>query len=355
MKMRAVAVGVVLLLMAATAACAQGAEDYHANPKFIAAVKEAQKKESQRQFGPAINLYKKAINISGGKCVECLNALYGAQINDGSYKDAIATAQEMGTVGATALVKSVAALDLGRAMLAMDGDKANPEQLEQVHATFREAIDLYPSNVAAVFEDAEVLERMGKTDDARKEFELCLSEMKPNDPAYMRVKHFAEDPELAMHKMAPVFEVTSLDGSRFNLDAMDGRVVLVDFWATWCGPCNEELPELKKIAKEFAGQPFVMISVSVDQNDAAWKAFVQKHEMTWVQYRDADHKLADAFGVTSIPRYFTIDSDGVLTSEMMGEGADVEGTLRKLITKAEEAKQMRASARAGGSGLPPGR
>jgi thiol-disulfide isomerase/thioredoxin len=179
---------------------------------------------------------------------------------------------------------------------------------------------------------------MGRTDEARKAFELCLSKLKPGDPAYLRVKHFADDPELATHKMAPAFEVTSFDGAKFNLDAMGGRVVLVDFWATWCAPCNEELPELKKIAKEFVGQPFVMISVSSDKDEAVWKGFIQKHEMTWVQYRDGDHKLADEFGVTSIPHYFTIDSDGVLTSETLGAGSDVEGKLKKLIAKAEAAK-----------------
>ena len=142
--------------------------------------------------------------------------------------------------------------------------------------------------------------------------------------------------------MAPAFQVTSLDGARFNLDAMGGRVVLIDFWATWCGPCNEELPELKKIAKEFAGQPFVMISVSADQDEEVWKDFIAKHGMTWVQYRDGDHRLEDAFGVSSIPHYFTIDADGVLTSETMGEGSGIEGTLRKLIARAQEAKEQAA-------------
>ena len=188
--------------------------------------------------------------------------LYGAQMMDGSYKDAINTAKEMEAMATTPMVKSVAAYDRGRALMARDGDKPKPDQLEEARAAFQEAVDLYPQNMAALFNDAEVLERLGKTDEARKDFQLCLSNLKPTDPAYLRVKHFAEDPELAMHKMAPAFEVTALDGSKFNLDAMGGRVVLIDFWATWCGPCNEELPELKKIAKEFAGQPLVMISVS---------------------------------------------------------------------------------------------
>jgi hypothetical protein len=59
--------------------------------------------------------------------------------------------------------------------------------------------------------------------------------------------------------------------------------------------------------------------------------------MTWVQYRDADHHLSNTFGVQAIPHYFTIDSDGVLTSEMMGSGSDVEGKLKKLLARAKAA------------------
>jgi hypothetical protein len=60
--------------------------------------------------------------------------------------------------------------------------------------------------------------------------------------------------------------------------------------------------------------------------------------MTWVQYRDSDNKLAESFGATTIPRYFTIDSDGVLTSIVVDEGADLESKLRKLVAKARESQ-----------------
>jgi hypothetical protein len=59
--------------------------------------------------------------------------------------------------------------------------------------------------------------------------------------------------------------------------------------------------------------------------------------MTWVQYRDADHRLSNLFGINAIPHYFTIDSDGVLTAEMLGEGSNVEGKLKKLVAKAKSA------------------
>ena len=152
----------------------------------------------------------------------------------------------------------------GRCM-GKDGDKPKPEQLEAQLQAFQQAVARYPQNIAAVYSEGQVLAQQGKMDEARKEFQVCLSNMKPGDTAWLRVKHFAENPELSTHKMAPAFEVTALDGTKFNLDAMGGRVVLIDFWATWCGPCNEELPHMKKIAKEFAGQPLVIISVSWDQ------------------------------------------------------------------------------------------
>jgi peroxiredoxin len=147
--------------------------------------------------------------------------------------------------------------------------------------------------------------------------------------------------------MAPAFTVTALDGTKFNLDAMGGRVVLIDFWATWCGPFNEELLRMKKIAKEFAGQPLVIISVSWDSDAAKWKEFIAKNEMTWVQYRDADHDLSKRFGISAIPHYFTIDSDGVLTSEMLGSGSDVEGKLKKLVAKAKAAQAAATTMAAG--------
>ena len=172
---------------------------------------------------------------------------------------------------------------------------------------------------------------------ASGEFKACLSCITPENPSYSRAQHFAEKPELSMAKMAPAFTVTSLDGKSFNLDAMNGRVVLIDFWATWCGPCRKELPHVKKIAKDFAGQPLVIISVSWDSDEAKWKDFIAKNEMTWVQYRDADHSLSKRFDIEAIPHYFTIDADGILTAEVLGSGSDVEGKLKKLVARARAA------------------
>ena len=317
---------------------------YAADPRFGAALAEAREMNKRHQFAFAADAYKKANKIAGGTCADCVRGLYLAQMNERSFKDAANTASLLEGLVSGPRNKSTAVYLRADAVYLAAGDKPKPDKLEAAHSLLVEAIGLDPKNPAALYLDGKVLAQLGKIEEAKADFAQCVSCVDPKDPSRLRAEHFAENPELALHKMAPAFEVTSLDGSRFNLDAMGGQVVLIDFWATWCGPCNEELPHMRQIAKEFAGLPLVIISVSWDADEEKWKSFIAKNGMTWVQYRDADHKLSEQFGVESIPHYFTIDSDGVLTAEMLGSGSDVEGKLKKLLARANAAKKEMAVA-----------
>jgi thiol-disulfide isomerase/thioredoxin len=309
--------------------------NYKSDPKFQSAMADGKQLSRKQQYTFAVDAFKKACKIAAQKDESCLTELYSAQMKSGSFKDAAATASLLEAIAGNPADKSYAESKRGHALFFQAGDKNKPEYLNAADTAFKAAIADYPKNASAHYLDGQVLARLNQMDAAREEFKTCLTCVSPSDPSYLRAQHFAEDPALSLHKMAPPFTVTALDGSKFNLDAMGGRVVLIDFWATWCGPCNEELPHIKKIAKEFAGQPLVIISVSWDEDETKWKNFINKNEMTWVQYRDADHKLSRNFGVEAIPHYFTIDSDGVLTAEMLGSGSNVEGKLKKLIARAK--------------------
>ncbi len=290
---------------------------------------EAKDLVKKRQYAFALDDYKKANKIAGGNCFSCLKQVYELDMGLHEYKDAVAAATQMETLATLPSDKSIAAGDRGAALLAQGGEKPKPAQLEAAHSAFQTALSDYPKNISAQYQDGCVLARMGKNDEAKQAFAACSVAASPKDPMRVRAAHFAENPELSLHKMAPAFEVIALDGTHFNLDNMGGRVVLIDFWATWCGPCNAELPHVQKIAREFANEPFTVISISWDADEAKWKDFISKHEMTWLQYRDADHKLSE---------HFTIDSDGVLTAEMLGSGSDVEGKIKKLLKRAKESK-----------------
>jgi len=307
------------------------------DPKYLAAMAEAKQLIHDRQYIFAIDKYKKANKIAGGRDYDSLSKLIELQFKLGQYKDAIGTAETLESIASSPLAKSAAESDRGRAIYFEMGEKNKADKLQAADAALKAAIADYPKNANAHYLDGMVLARLQQMEAASEQFKECLSCIKPEDPSYTRAQHFAENPQLSTAKMAPPFTVTALDGSKFNLDAMGGRVVLIDFWATWCGPCNAELPHMKKIAKEFAGQPLVIISVSWDKDEEKWKSFIAKNEMTWVQYRDADHELSKRFEVSAIPHYFTIDADGVLTAEMLGSGSDVEGKLKKLVAKAKAA------------------
>jgi thiol-disulfide isomerase/thioredoxin len=319
---------------------------YQSDPKFLSSTAEAKKLTHDRQYDFAIDAYKKASKIADGKDASTLKSLISLQMKIDKYKDAAATASALEAIAATPLENSYAESTRGQALYYEAGDKNKTDLLAASDAAFKAALVDDPKNPTAHYLDGHVLARLGQLEAARDQFKACLACITPRDPSYVRAQHFAENPSLSLQKMAPAFSVTALDGTHFNLDEMGGRVVLIDFWATWCGPCNAELPHMKKIAKEFAGQPLVIISVSWDFDETRWKDFIAKNEMTWTQYRDADHRLSTAFGVQAIPHYFTIDSDGVLTAEMLGEGSDVEGKLKKLIAKAKVAEPTRTTASA---------
>lgn len=169
--------------------------------------------------------------------------------------------------------------------------------------------------------------------------------MKPEgDVDRQRAMRYISQPELARARMAPNFAVTTLDGQHVSLDDLKGKVVLLDFWATWCGPCRSALPHMKSIARKFQGQPFVVLSVSLDKSEDEWKDFITKNEMTWLHYRDGgfEGRISKLFGVEAIPHTVTIDADGVLQDEQIGDNS-IEGKLKKLIARAQELQSTTAS------------
>jgi thiol-disulfide isomerase/thioredoxin len=117
---------------------------------------------------------------------------------------------------------------------------------------------------------------------------------------------------------APPFSLQTLDGKTVTRDSYRGKVVLLDFWATWCGPCIQALPELKDLRQKNAGQPLVIVSVSVDDDKRAVQEFASKHGMDWPQAWDAQMKTVSAFRVDSFPSYVILDSEGRIAYRQKG-------------------------------------
>ena len=118
--------------------------------------------KKQREPADAADAYKKANKIAGGRCVECLEYMYKAEMHYREYKDAIASATALQALYTTPQMISFAAFERAEAMLAQAGDKPKPAQLEAADAALKEAIAAYPRNGGARFADGQVLARLGK-------------------------------------------------------------------------------------------------------------------------------------------------------------------------------------------------
>ncbi|HRX85948.1 MAG TPA: TlpA disulfide reductase family protein [Phycisphaerae bacterium] len=150
--------------------------------------------------------------------------------------------------------------------------------------------------------------------------------------------------------VAPDFEATTLDGKPFNLSDLRGKVVLVDFWATWCGPCVAEIPNVKSLYEKFGQEHFAVVGISFDSDAGTARKFVSDRQLPWTQIwaKGADEgPIATRYGVGGIPATFLIGPDGKLIErDLHGDelATNVAREVRKLSGGAAPPDNVIASA-----------
>jgi len=334
--MRLVVASLVVACVLAPAP-AQEIKDGPTNEKAQKTYKNGLRELGDRKSDEALEKFKKADKQDGGHCPACQKLIikYGVQYRD--WKAAELAAEEMVGEAKGDRETAFAHYQFAEVLMEEGLQKHKEELFARTHDEIAKALAAYANFPDALYLDGRALANLRQDEAAKARFEEYLKSEAGYDPDRRRAQRYINHPELARARMAPPFELTTVDGQRFAMDDLQGKVVLLDFWATWCLPCLRAVPHIRQIAKEFQGQPLVILSVSLDGNERKWRDFIATNQMTWPQYREAGVKgvTARLFGVTAIPHTFIIDADGVLQDEHIGD-ASIEGKLNKLIARARE-------------------
>ena len=132
-------------------------------------------------------------------------------------------------------------------------------------------------------------------------------------------------------KDAADFKLSSLDGKEFSLQALRGQVVLLDFWATWCGPCRKDLPALEKIYGEFRDRGLVMVGMNAGEDKETVSKFLAANRLSYPIALAAGMEILQNYSVTAFPTLVLIDRDGKIVLYHVGSGSEVE--LREALGK----------------------
>ncbi|MGQ0556554.1 MAG: TlpA family protein disulfide reductase [Nitrospiraceae bacterium] len=127
--------------------------------------------------------------------------------------------------------------------------------------------------------------------------------------------------EMAEPLAAPGFVLTTIEGRTIESSQLRGHIVLVNFWATWCGPCKEEMPALKRLKEHFAGKSFELLAVTTDQQVEGIRTFVRALGLEFPVLLDDTKDVSAAFGVRGLPTTVLIDQQGRLVGRAVGPRA----------------------------------
>jgi len=317
-----------LFLLASLSLAAQESSDPVAQ-----AVSQGDLYSSKRKYELALDAYHKADKLSHHSSAACYLKLASVERKLGDFSSALDDAKKAVKVAGGDQVVAVHAHLLRATLLSQMSAKPTDKKLKEAEDEIRQALALNSANTMARFDLGFVLLKQERDPEGIAELNAFVSLPGADSETVAEARKMIANPLRARAPFAPDFFFTTSQNQPVSNASLRGKVVLVDFWGTWCPPCRESVPILRNLNKKYAGKPFQLVSVSSDDDADVWRTFIKAEHMDWPQYIDLPGDVLQAFKVESFPTFVVLDKDGVIRFRQSGEGPTTEGELEDAIGK----------------------
>jgi len=289
---------------------------------------------SKRKYELALDAYHKADKLSHHTSATAFLKIATIEKKAGAFPEALDDAKKAIKAGGENKAVNIRVLQFRASLLAQMAGKPTDKKLKEAEAELREALALDSNNALTHLDLGMILLRQERDAEGIPELNtfIALPGATPDTVAETRL--VIANPIRARTPFAPKFSFTTHDNQNISNASLRGKVVLLDFWGTWCPPCRESVPILRDLNKKYLGKAFQLVGVSSDDDEEVWKTFIQAQHMDWPDYIDLSDEVQKLFKIDSYPTFIVLDKDGVIRFRQSGVGGETAGELSDAINKA---------------------
>ncbi len=328
--MRRAILSALLTLLSAVPLAAQVSSD-----EVSKALAQGDLYASRRKYDLALEAYHKADKLAHHASARCYLKMASAERKLGDFSSALDDAKRAVKVAGDDKTTALQGHFLRATLLTSLAGKPSDKKLKEAEEELRQALVLDPERPLAHYNLGMVLLRQERDTEGVAELTAFVNSAGADPGMVAKARRIIANPVRGREPFAPDFSLLTQESGMLTNASLRGKVVLFDFWGTWCPPCRVSVPTLHNLQKKYSGKAFQLVGVSSDDDESVWRTFIEAQKMDWAEYIDLSGAVLKAFEIESFPTYIVVDKDGVIRFRQSGFGEELtQAELEEAINKA---------------------